>query len=126
MLKSNNLCVDPESKPSERSATYSSLVSSIDVSDFSEFQTWMNGGDSDKGWNQEALGIVLLYTKMFPEYDSYRAYDPSSFNLNRLRPVKSLDAFFEGSIRNGGSVVDALMIDESKKIMVAFTSKNKN
>lgn len=121
-------CISPKNILQEKSETYQDIFSFLKTKNYSEldFKTWINKGFVEKGWKQEAVAMLIIYSGLYSRFDGYAPHDPDSFNLGFLKKIKSLETYFESKIRKGGSYADLLLINEEEKKMLVFTSKNRN
>jgi hypothetical protein len=111
----------------ETITTYRDLFQHLKVSNYTEdkFLSWINQGDIEKGYKQEAVSILMLYSRMDRRFSGYVPYDTSAFANGTLKKIDSLDSFFATeNIRKGGSQADLVLINASEGKILAFSSKN--
>jgi hypothetical protein len=92
-----------------------------------EFMNWINTKTKCqiKGDYQESLALSMLYSKIDGRFDDYVAHNPTAFAVGDLIPIPSLDRFFsEEKIRKGGSTADLVFVNNKKKDIWVFSSKN--
>lgn len=109
--------------------TYSTLFTYLNEKKFneSEFKHYMNDGDIEKGFKQEAIAVLVIFTKVIDMFNTYDAYCPHAFSQGVLKKITSIDKYFNTeNIRKGGSKVDIVLIDDETKTILAFSSKNMN
>ena len=93
----------------------------------SEFKIWINKGNNDKGQRQEAIAMILVYSKMFKDLSDYTAYFPYEYSHNELKVISSLDRYFSTeNHKKGSSKVDLVLINEKDKEILTFSSKNRD
>ena len=113
----------------EKCNTYSTLFTYLNEKKFneSEFKHYINDGDIEKGFKQEAIAVLVIFTKVIDMFNNYDAYCPHAFSQGVLKKITSIDKYFNTeNIRKGGSTVDIVLIDDETKTILAFSSKNMN